>query len=344
MSLLPWHHSAWHDLVRRQHHSGLPHALLFNGRQGIGKHAFALHVAQWRLCVQPHDEGACGHCHSCLLWQAGTHPDALICQPEEGSRQIRIDAIRHINQFLSQTPQISACQVVVIRPLEVMNLNAANALLKTLEEPPGESLLLLETERIGSVLPTLRSRCQRLVMAPPTTPEALQWLIEQGIDQGSAEWALRFNPQAPLQALQWCQTERVKQVQQWQQQLQQWSDRDIALQAISNDWAKLEFTDVIAWLHQAVNDWLKQQMGIATNELMFAELFQGSATLSGATVDKSKLLTLQKHCQTLHAQLLSGHGNVNKTLTIESLLLDWRQLLNRTSKPEHQPHHHGEHA
>lgn len=339
MSLLPWHHSAWHDLVRRQHHSGLPHALLFNGRQGIGKHSFALHVAQWRLCVQPHDEGACGHCHSCLLWQAGTHPDVLVCQPEEGSRQIRIDAIRHINQFLSQTPQISACQVVVIRPLEVMNLNAANALLKTLEEPPGESLLLLETERIGSVLPTLRSRCQRLVMAPPTTPEALQWLIEQGIDQGSAEWALRFNPQAPLQALQWCQTERVKQVQQWQQQLQQWSERNIALQAISTDWGKLDFTDVIAWLHQAVNDWLKQQMGIDPKTLMFAELFQASAMLTDATVDKTKLLTLQKQCQALHAQLLSGHGNVNKALTIESLLLDWRHVQSSALAAKRQHHH-----
>lgn len=339
MSLLPWHQPQWHDLVRRQHHHGLPHALLFNGRQGIGKHRFALHVAQWRLCSQPHDQGPCGQCHSCLLWQAGTHPDMLLCQPEDGSRQIRIDAIRHINQFLAQTPQISACQVVVIRPLEVMNLNAANALLKTLEEPPGESLLLLETERIGSVLPTLRSRCQRIVLVAPDDPDAHAWLIGQGIDANAAALALRFNPQAPLLALHWCQTERVQQVKHWQQQLTQWSERDLALQAISTDWAKLEFIDVIAWLHQAVNDWLKQQMGISPNDLMFADLFHGSTTLSGATVDKTKLIILQKQCQALHAQLLSGHGNVNKTLTIESLLLDWRHILSSSvnSRPQ-QPH------
>lgn len=168
-ALLPWQQPVWDELVKRQQQQGLPHALMFTGIAGIGKHQLSRSVAQWLLCTEAETNDspvACGQCHSCQLWQAGSHPDFMLCQPQDNSRQIRIDSIRQVNDFLAQTPQISRCQLVIIRPVEVMNTNAANALLKTLEEPAGESFLLLEAERFGSVLPTIRSRCQRLQLQP----------------------------------------------------------------------------------------------------------------------------------------------------------------------------------
>src|SRR5690554_6234173 len=91
----------------------------------------------------------------------------LLCEPEDNSKQIRVESICKVNDFLAHTSQISKSQVVIIRPIEVMNLNAANALLKTLEEPAGSSYLILEAERYGSVLPTIRSRCQRIMVPAP---------------------------------------------------------------------------------------------------------------------------------------------------------------------------------
>merc|ERR1712000_6158 len=180
LAIFPWQDKIWADITHRHSTSGLPHAMLFAGLEGIGKHELALHTAKWLLCRSPGSSSACGQCHSCQLWDAGSHPDFLSCTPEDGSRQIRIEAIRRVNDFLAQTPQISQCQVVSLHPVEVMNPNAANALLKTLEEPAGESFLLLETERFGSVLPTIRSRCQRIVLNPPSAPESLSWLQQQG--------------------------------------------------------------------------------------------------------------------------------------------------------------------
>ena len=181
----------WQELLQRQRSAGLPHALLLTGNKGIGKHELALHAAQWLLCQSP-AQHACGECHSCNSGRPGRIPDFLLCVPEEGSRQIRIDAIRKVNEFLAQTPQISRCQVVILSPVEVMNINASNALLKTLEEPAGESYLLLETERFGSVLPTIRSRCQRLVLTTPATEQALSWLQQEGVDSEQASLALRL--------------------------------------------------------------------------------------------------------------------------------------------------------
>ena len=324
MSLLPWHHTIWQDLVRRQHGSGLPHALLFSGLEGIGKHLLALHTAKWLLCLR--DDGEpCNQCHSCQLWDAGSHPDFMLCQPEDGSRQIRIDAIRRVNDFLAQTPQISHCQVVSLRPVEVMNTNAANALLKTLEEPAGESFLLLETERFGSVLPTIRSRCQRLTLNPPGQGEALAWLTGQGFAATEAEQALRLNHGAPLQARDWLSGDQGSQQQRWLELLQQWTQGTAPLQVVADGWGKYELTDMASWFYSLLADCLKLNMGIADSQLVYGARIGG--LLAGATPATAKLITLQDRVKNVLARLLSGAGNYNKQLLIESLLLEWRDMM-----------------
>ncbi len=334
MSLLPWQGPIWHDLLKRHQSAGLPHAMLLTGSAGIGKHELALYTAQWLLCRESGSK-PCGTCHSCQLWAAGSHPDFMLCLPEDGSRQIRIDAVRKVNDFLAQTPQISHCQVVILSPAEVMNTNAANALLKTLEEPPGESYLLLETERFGSVLPTIRSRCQRLVLPVPPLEESLSWLREQGIDDHRAQEALRLSQGAPLAARDWLQEDRGRQQQQWLQQLGQWGRGETTLQPLAESWSKIEISDVTYWFYTVLSDCLKARLGVPAEQQTLAGAVLGLCDC--ATLEPAKLLTLQANVQSVLGQLLSGTGNYNKQLFCESLLLQWQDLLRGQTSVSVQP-------
>lgn len=328
--ILPWQHSVWEDLVKRQQTAGLPHALMFTGISGIGKHQLSLHTAEWLLCQRTATEALaqpCGTCHSCQLWRAGTHPDFMICQPEDSSRQIRIDSIRKVNEFLAQTPQISHCQVVILKPVEVMNTNAANALLKTLEEPAGESFLLLEAERFGSVLPTIRSRCQRLQLHAPVDAEASNWLQQQGVSQADAQSALRYNSGAPLAAKSWLEHDGGKQQEMWVSHFKQWTLGSAPLEQVVSVWNKLEIGDVIHWFNTALADALKAQLGVTAEALVYQQLLP--ELLSSAMLDSAKLITLQRKVQEVQGNLMSGVSHYNKQLLLESLLLDWHAAIRR---------------
>lgn len=323
-ALLPWQHNAWADLVRRHRKAGLPHALMFTGIEGIGKHELARYSAKWLLCQRDEDT-PCDQCHSCQLWNAGSHPDYMAVQPEEGSRQIRIDAIRRVNDFLAQTPQISRCQVVSLRPVEVMNTNAANALLKTLEEPAGESFLLLETERFGSVLPTIRSRCQRFTLDIPSHEQSIHWLANNGQSGEAAEQALKRNNGAPLKALQWLSSDQREQQQRWMELLGQWSNGSAPLQVAAEGWNKLDISDVTNWFYSFLSDCIKLSMGIQPNQLTYGTIAR--EMLGESMPPAAKLIPLHDKIKEILGRLLSGAGHYNKQLLIESLLLDWQNTL-----------------
>jgi len=325
MSILPWQEKIWADITRRHAATGLPHAILLTGLEGIGKHELALHMAKWLLCLKPTDQ-ACGQCHSCQLWDAGSHPDFMLCEPEEGSLQIRIDAIRRVNDFLAQTPQISNCQVVSLRPVEVMNTNGANALLKTLEEPAGESFLLLETERFGSVLPTIRSRCQRFTLNLPTAEQAVDWLASQNFNREESVVALRASHGAPLRARHWMTSEQGAQQQRWLELLGQWTSGTTPLNVISEQWAKYELADVAEWFYSLLSDCIKVTMGIGDTNLIFSD--RARLLMSGPMPSQAKLIVLHDKVKTILARVLSGSGSYNKQLVIESLLLEWRDTVN----------------
>ncbi len=153
--VLPWHHSTWQQLVRLADSGRLPHALLISGAHGVGKQQLAEALIARTLCAAPGDQ-ACGQCHSCAMLASGYHPDLLRVSPEEGKRQIRIDPIRDVNRFVSQTAQQGGYRVIVISPAEAMNVAAANALLKSLEEPGDKTLFILLSD-----VPTCRlARCR----------------------------------------------------------------------------------------------------------------------------------------------------------------------------------------
>jgi DNA polymerase-3 subunit delta' len=172
----PWQDSLWQHLAGRKQHA---HAYLLHGPAGIGKRALAERLMASLLCQRPsaaHD--ACGECKSCLLLKAGSHPDNYILEPEEADKAIKVDQVRDLVSFVVQTAQMGGRKVVLIEPAESMNINAANALLKSLEEPSGDTVLLLVSHQTSRLLPTIKSRCQQQACPLPSEAMSLAWLAK----------------------------------------------------------------------------------------------------------------------------------------------------------------------
>ena len=199
-SPLPWQGSDWSRLTQQLLDDQLPHALLLSGRQYTGKSRLALALARLLLCQQPVDGLNCGECHACELSSSGSHGDFRWLEPEENSRVIKIDAIRKVVEFTHKTASFGSRKVVVFAPAEAMNVNAANALLKSLEEPAADTYLILVCHRLHSVPATIRSRCQMLRLQTPESQQCLQWLDQAIGDRHQSETLLALSDGLPLLA------------------------------------------------------------------------------------------------------------------------------------------------
>ncbi len=180
-SVAPWLSSSWDKIVEQVSADGLAHATLFAGEQGIGKHEFLIDITALLLCKEPADK-ACGHCHVCELLQAGTCPDFVWLTPEEDSQVIKIDAVREVLTFVYKTPQIARNKVVLIDPADALNVSAANALLKGLEEPPEHTYFLLASASPGRLPATIRSRCRQIRLSGPTEQQSREFLKNEFSD------------------------------------------------------------------------------------------------------------------------------------------------------------------
>jgi DNA polymerase-3 subunit delta' len=171
--MLSWFAPIVEQFVARLNAGQCHHALLLNGPRGIGKQQLLVDLAQHILCHNAHQ--ACDHCQSCLLFSAGTHPDHYVIQSE---KQIGVDDIRQGIEKLHSHAQLSHTKVLLIHDADTMTESAANALLKTLEEPNQQTYLVLSTSS-GRVLPTILSRCEKHTLTLPSTPAIQAWLRQE---------------------------------------------------------------------------------------------------------------------------------------------------------------------
>lgn len=201
--IYPWHQEAWQQLAA--HWQNQPAAWLFTGKQNTGKTAFARFAAQALLCETPQAvHQPCGSCASCHLFAQESHPDFYELTPdlpEDGAPgrkllQIKIDAVRGMIEDIYLTTVRGGKRVVLVHPAEAMNLQAANGVLKILEEPPAHVIFLLVTHARDKLLPTVKSRCRQMALPAPSGEQALAYLQQEGVDNAAS--LLAFHSGAPL--------------------------------------------------------------------------------------------------------------------------------------------------
>ncbi len=177
---LPWQSRQWASIQEARKQDRLPHALMLTGMSGLGKEHFARQLVMGIHCAQASDGMPCGQCASCLQMLSLTHPDYSFVTVEEKKTQISIEQIRDLQSFMQLTQTGDNPKVVIISPAELMNINSANSLLKTLEEPQGVSLLILVTNQPAYLPATIRSRCQVISFSKPEKQVAKAWLEQAG--------------------------------------------------------------------------------------------------------------------------------------------------------------------
>jgi len=303
---ISWHKNfakSWRDRVL---HQRLPHAVLLLGPVGTGKRA----AAQWLACLSLGIEPAFD-----LPQYPGRRPehaDLRWLSPPEDKDAIVIDQIRALVADLTLTSYEGGGKVAVVEPANSMTANAANSLLKTLEEPPGDALLILIADRKGRLPATIFSRCQRIDFAPPATDVSLAWLDRHRPGAAWAE-ALRVAGGAPLAAIAALDSlETGAKMARELNAVGQGKDSPIAVAA---RWAKLDGAFVLNWLSRQV-----QQAIVAVNA--------GPARADGLLIDDFVLHRMDRpnlFCYLDIINRLRGQpgGSFNLQLTLEGLLIDW---------------------
>ncbi len=173
----PWQETEWTQLQTMLCNDRLPHALLITGLKGTGLIKFSTSFATSVLCENPNNSGqSCSECKGCMLIKAETHPDLLIVCPEEEGKAIKIDQIRNLVKFTQLQSHTGKRKIIIVHPAEAMNTSAANGLLKTLEEPPGDTLILLVSHQPSTLPITIRSRCQKIKISA-SSMHVKEWLV-----------------------------------------------------------------------------------------------------------------------------------------------------------------------
>lgn len=280
------------------------HALLLTGTRGQGKSLLAAHMIRTLLCLNRTDSGlACGQCRACLYQQAGTHPDSHLLQPE-GSEQIRIDQIRALSARMTQTRSVSPYQVTLLTPAERLNRNAANALLKTLEEPPPNAVMILVANQTDRLPATLKSRCQRLHVSASPAQRVRQWLMDSASCTASeADVALRVNQQAPMAALSFVTSQSLARYLAFEQDLFKVLRSQQDPVALVQEWADQDGDEILRWWVAIVRDAAWADAGQAPDALGSRHRFF------------QRLLQTRRLLET----------PVRKDQLYESLLIDWQK-------------------
>jgi len=202
---MTWLDPVREELRKRLLGDRLAHAFLLSGQTGTGKLGLAMEMAAAILCRE-NSLPACGSCRSCQLLVSGAHPDFRILSFELNRNgklrtEIVIDQVRDLISFLQLTTTISKKKAALVNPAEAMNKNAANAFLKTLEEPPGDAVIILLSHDPSRLAVTITSRCQKLQVRSPDTDTALAWLLESGAyGDAEARSALKAAAGSPIRA------------------------------------------------------------------------------------------------------------------------------------------------
>ncbi|HBN9708651.1 DNA polymerase III subunit delta' [Pseudomonas aeruginosa] len=321
--IYPWQQALWSQLGGRAQHA---HAYLLYGPAGIGKRALAEHWAAQLLCQRPAAAGACGECKACQLLAAGTHPDYFVLEPEEAEKPIRVDQVRDLVGFVVQTAQLGGRKVVLLEPAEAMNVNAANALLKSLEEPSGDTVLLLISHQPSRLLPTIKSRCVQQACPLPGAAASLEWLARALPDEPAEalEELLALSGGSPLTAQrlygQGVREQRAQVVEGVKKLLKQ----QIAASQLAESWNSVPLPLLFDWFCDWTLGILRYQLTRDEEGLGLADMRKVIQYL-GDKSGQAKVLAMQDWLLQQRQKVLNK-ANLNRVLLLEALLVQWASL------------------
>jgi len=258
--IYPWLTEHWSFFLQRLEQDRLAHALMIEGSAGSGKYVLAHAMVAKLLCSEEQPE-ACGQCRSCKLLVGGAHPDRFDIHPEEDSEVIKVDQIRALIASLDLTPSVNDRKVACIHPAESMNMAAASALLKCLEEPVGNTVLILVCSEPARLPVTIRSRCQSITVRQPDNLQVLDWLEKTTAKSRSeASAALRAAGGSPLHAARYLDLPEKNAYGQVQEGLATLLTRPGSVSFINTSLAELNPDDLWRWLSMCMGELVKSVM------------------------------------------------------------------------------------
>ncbi|MFT5520028.1 MAG: DNA polymerase-3 subunit delta' [Enterobacterales bacterium] len=320
--LYPWLNSYWQQIQSLKSQSRLPHALMLRGDKGLGIDSLAMEIGKSMLCKNPTVEGfACGNCSDCKLIAASTHPDLHNITIAEDKKLIVVDQIRSLVSVCIERPHQGGYRVAIITPCNAMNAAAANALLKTLEEPGDDTLIILVANTTNTLPATVRSRCQLMAIYSPAEEVALNYLLEHSTEnKDNSLLALRLSNHAPLQALTLFSSKQLETRKNLLASMESAVKGLLDPTKLVASINKFDFAMSIDWMYSLALDAQKLSHSIAISQLI--------------NFDQEHLLEKLSHCNTQKLnnwidkltearRLLATTSNINPQLIVEDLMFRW---------------------
>ncbi len=342
--LYPWQYTIWQQV--RGSVALKTHALLLKGRKGIGKLGFARSLAKSLLCAQiTVKQVACGVCASCKWFEQETHPNFYLMTPEaliessgeagsassgidrqeadhtksgkKPSQHITIEQVRALNDFVYLSGHQDGLKVILIHPAEAMNVAAANALLKKLEEPPSHVLFILVAHRAQDLLPTIRSRCQHITLPIPDAATARKWLTQQGVEH--ADICLALSGASPLQAAAFSHQDYFNQHTDFIRKISMPASFDPI--SLANSLHKLDLPEIVSWLQK----WCYDLICVCTTGKIRYHVHQETTIRKlASTADPKLLASFWRNL--IMSQQLARHP-LNAKLFLEEILLCYVKVM-----------------
>lgn len=307
--LYPWLKPLWQEWQSSLEAERFANASLLIAEPGMGSEQLVEHFSRAVMC-QNYPAEACGFCHGCQLMNSASHPDFHLVKPEKEGKAITVDQIRQCNRLAQESSQLSGLRLFVIEPAEAMNESAANALLKTLEEPSANCLFLLVSHRANGLLPTITSRCQQWHLTAPESESVASWLSEQLAGSVPA-YAAHINGNAPISTLAFIEQDQMSGYLKLEAQLLEWcQQRGDAIKLAKE--LSVEPITHLQWLWYLLTDAQKVHYGIVM------PFFTPGAQSLCHLLDYQRLYSQSQALLALLEQLRLHTG-----LNAELLILDW---------------------
>lgn len=318
----PWQAAQWGHLWSMRRHDRLPHALLLASPGAFGGSELARAFARALLCLSPDGDGvACGSCRACTLMHAGSHPEYWLCVPEGDAKAIRIEQLRALTRLVSLKPQLSPLKVAIIDPADGMSPYAMNSLLKTLEEPPLETVLVLVSECAATLPATVRSRCQRIDLQPAARATALAWLAERVAGGGDLDLALRLAGEAPLAALRLIEEGELAGPRNGVEDLVGLRSGTADPIELAEAWSKRDPATTLGWLLSAIEDLIKIRAAPQSRGIVHLHAQEGLEALARGMDHGTLFAVYDGLVSALRA--FKGAGNLAPLNLFEEFTIKW---------------------